>query len=176
MKPNYGRHGAALLLGVCLCASACAQYVWIDAKNIRHYSDRPPPPEIAKNRILKAPPGSMPPQAGDTATGGPAAAGPAAADKPPTDRSTAPPTLADKNAEFQKRRTEAAEKEKKSAEAAENEKERRAMCDSARSNAMTLQSGERLNRTDASGERTAMSDEQRATELAQARKTLSECK
>ncbi|HEU4850995.1 MAG TPA: DUF4124 domain-containing protein, partial [Telluria sp.] len=63
--------GAALLLAT---ASAAAQYVWVDAKGARTYSDRPPPPEVPANKILKAPRGMQQIMAAAT----PPAAAPAA--------------------------------------------------------------------------------------------------
>lgn len=175
MKSNLGKRCTVFLLGLCLSAGACAQYVWIDAKNIRHYSDRPPPPEVPQNRILKAPPGSSSPASAAQA-GDPPSPDKPAAEKTGTDKSAAPPTLADKNAEFQKRRTEAADKEKKAAESAKTENERKVICERARSNAISLQSGERMTRPDASGERAFLSDEARAQELAEVRKITAECK
>src|SRR5471030_2362506 len=44
--------GGALLA---LSAQALAQYIWLDEKGIKHLSDRPPPPSVPDQRILKAP-------------------------------------------------------------------------------------------------------------------------
>ena len=166
MKVIHNQRWAAALLGICFCSAALAQYVWTDEKGTRQYSDRPPPANVPQKRILKAP-------ASAAAGQRPAADAPAAAD--PTAK-PAEPSLAQKNADFNKRRVEQAEKEKKAAEAASTEKERRAQCERIAGQMRALESGERITRTDKDGERTALSDAQRAQEIAEARKLSAECK
>jgi len=167
MKLPHARPAIALILGLAFSAGAWAQYVWIDANNVRHYSDRPPPSDVPQKRILKAPPSAAALQAADA----PASDKQSVAPKVP-----AVPTLAEKNVEFQKRRTEAAEKEKKDAETARSASERKTICERARSNALALESGERLTRADANGQRADLTDAQRAQELAEVRKINTECK
>lgn len=138
--------------------AAFAQYVWVDEKGIRQYSDMPPPPSVPTSRILKQP----------------GAAAQSAASPTPAARQEA--SIADKNTEFRKRKAEQAEKEKKAAEetrlAAENSKN----CERAREYQRALNSGERISRTTASGERSFLTDEQRAQEMNEARRVLQECK
>ena len=42
----------ALSLGA---SAALAQYIWLDSKGVKQYSDRPPPPSVPTSKILKAP-------------------------------------------------------------------------------------------------------------------------
>jgi hypothetical protein len=90
---------AALLTGVLAAAAApaLAQYMWLDEKGVKQLSDRPPPPSVPDKRILKAPgkPTFNPnaPAEDDGAPAADAAAQPKAA-----------PTLAERNADYNKRR------------------------------------------------------------------------
>src|SRR5687767_2366081 len=103
MKSRQWAFGA--LLCAC-CALAQAQWVWVNEKGIRQYTDQPPPASVPPSRILKAPPGHMPDLRKELAEQ-PAdetqrQAKPA---KPPT----AGQKLADRQAEYEQRRREAAE-------------------------------------------------------------------
>ncbi|MBS0307625.1 MAG: DUF4124 domain-containing protein, partial [Proteobacteria bacterium] len=52
-----------ILLALAVCgftASAMAQYIWLDDKGVKQYSDTPPPASVPKKRILKE--GGMPTQ------------------------------------------------------------------------------------------------------------------
>jgi type IV secretory pathway VirB10-like protein len=156
-----------------LCTSpAYAQFIWVDEKGVRQYSDMPPPPSIPKKRILKEP-GSPSPSLSAAPTE-PAAEGtqPTAAAK---DKDKGPMTIAEKNADFQKRRAEQAEKEKKAAEEAQRAADKARNCDQARAYHRALQSGDRIARTDKNGERYFLSDEQRAKETQDAKRVLDGC-
>jgi hypothetical protein len=160
----------AALLGLAVSYSAFAQYVWLDDNGSKQYSDRPPPITVPQNRILKAPRGSaFAPEPAPSAASG-AASAPARKD------ASAPQSIAEKNAEYEKQRPALAEKEKKEAAkeklAADNSKN----CDQARSYQRTLQSGERIARTDKNGERSYMADDQRAREAEDVRQVLAKCK
>ena len=53
---SRGLQLAALLASLWLSmASAHAQYVWVDEKGLKQYSDRAPPASVPLKRILKAP-------------------------------------------------------------------------------------------------------------------------
>lgn len=160
----------ALIAGGCaLAGTALAQYVWIDGSGVKQYSDMPPPVSVPAARILKTPrPVSAPASAVGTAPA-PADAG-ATADKP-----KAPPTLADKNAEFNKRRAEQAEQEKKAAEQSRIAAEKTKNCERARQYQKTLASGVRITSTDKNGERVFLDDAQRAQEQQEAKKVLQDC-
>jgi type IV secretory pathway VirB10-like protein len=155
----------------CLLADgAFAQYVWLDEKGVKQFSDMPPPASVPAKRILKQPGGTAVkavPEASDQAPD--ASAKPAAAPKEPL-------TAAEQNAEFRKRRAEQAEKEKKTAEQAKLAAAKATNCERTRAYQGSLASGERISRTDANGERVYMSDEQREREMQEAQRMLADCK
>lgn len=144
--------------------AALAQYIWLDEKGTKQFSDMPPPPSVPRSRILKQPGGAPP-----------AAPQEAGEDKPAAP-AKAEPTMAEKNADFRKRRTEQAEKEKKAAEEATRTAENAKNCERAREYQRSLESGERIFRTDKNGERAYLSDEQRAQETRDNRRIIAECK
>lgn len=152
-----------------LSASAAAQYAWIDEHGVRQYSDQPPPASVPKQRILKAP--GFPQRAVEDA---PAAAG--GEPKEAAKERQAPMTLAEKNAEYQKRQIERAEKEKKAAQEAKLAADQARNCEQVREYQQSLQSGERIARREKNGERSYLTDEQRAQELRDTQRILSECK
>lgn len=163
------RLAAALALGIFSCA-AWAQYVWTDERGVKQYSDQPPPASVPKNRILKHPSAWQPSGSGNTEA--------AAADAGKTGEEAAKPapTLADRNADFAKRRAEREEKEKKAAEEARIASEKAKNCESARNYRNSLASGQRVALTDKDGQRNYLNDEQRKRELAEADRVLADCK
>ena len=99
---------AAALLAV--SAQALAQYLWIDEKGVKQLSDRPPPPNIPEKNILKAPGKPLfDPNA-------PAPAPAADAAEAPETKTKAAPTLSERHADVNKRKTEAAQAEEKRAD------------------------------------------------------------
>lgn len=156
---------AVALAGI--AGAASAQYIWLDEKGIKQYSDMPPPASVPKKRILKEP-GNVQPSFSSAES----AEKPTNADTPPA----APMTTAEKNAEFNKRRAEQAEKDKKAAEEAKFAAEKAKNCERAREYQRTLSSGARIARTDKNGERTFLTDEQRAAEAREAQRILDDCK
>lgn len=164
-KPFIQRLAAAALaaLFVPLCASA--QYVWIDEKGTKQFSDMPPPASVPNSRILKQPGGTSPAKVAQEA-----------AEEKPSDPARAEPTIAERNAEFRKRKTEQAEKEKKASEEAAQAAEKSKNCERAREYQRSLDSGERITRLDKNGERAYLSDEQRAQESRDNRRVLNDCK
>jgi hypothetical protein len=164
-------NGLAALLLSAGCSMAQAQYLWIDDKGVKQLSDRPPPPNIPEKRILKAPGKPLfnpnaPAEAEDAATSADNAAPPA----------KALPTLAERNADYNKRKTEAAAAEKKSADEARQKADIAANCDAARKNQMALDNGVRMSEYDKSGERRFVTDEQRVEMAKKNRKVLVDCK
>lgn len=160
--------GGALMLFASL---SYAQYVWVDAKGTKQFSDRPPPPGIPAKNIIKQP-GGMPP-AKNAAESVQAESAPAAASAD----DKVPPSLADREAEYRKR-TKAKEEASKKASAANTAKaNNKAACEGARAYKRSLDQGTRVTTTDKNGERAVMDDAQRAAELARANKTIAEaCK
>ena len=160
---------AGALLAMATCAHA--QYVWIDEKGLKQFSDRPPPAATPMKRILKAP-GGVPKAAeaaNDAATDASAPAESAPAAK-------GPPTLAERDAEYRKHKAEKAAKDQKAMEEARSKADKLSNCDAARQNKVTLDSGVRMAVVDKNGERGYMNDEQRTQETARANKALADCK
>lgn len=158
MRPSLLRLALATLLSSACCA-ALAQYVWMDANGVKQYSDVPPPASVPASRILKTP--------------GLAAAQPVA---PAPDASpSAAPSLAEREAEFQKRRAAAEEKRRAEEQQARMETTRKSVCEAARAQKRALGSGERLWRLDASGERRYLDDADRAAQLREVQRTLEAC-
>jgi hypothetical protein len=92
---------AALMLGLAtLPALSHAQYMWLDEKGLKQLSDQPPPLSVPQNRILKQPRGQ-----GVLPDAVPAAAAEGAPEAPEA-KVKRPPTLADRNADFAKRKAE----------------------------------------------------------------------
>lgn len=163
MKRFHFKHVAATtvaLIVLSMTGTAFAQYVWVDEKGVKQYSDMPPPASVPASRILKHR-GGVPAAQSEVET-----ATPAKADL----------TTAEKEAEFRKRRAEQAEKEKKASEQAKHATDKAKHCERAREYNRALESGQRIARTDKDGERTFLTDEQRAQELRDSRRTLEECK
>lgn len=154
--------GAAFMLAT---ASASAQYVWIDAKGSRNYSDRPPPPGVPAHKILKAPSGMEQLMA--------AAKEPA---PPAPEAVSAKEALATREEESRKRRQESAENAKKAQEAARLAAEKKQQCDSARASKAQLESGMRLRSQNAADPRAVMGDEERAAALARTNQALASCR
>lgn len=160
-----------VLLALGLPRAALAQYIWIDDKGIKQLSDRPPPPSVPEKRILKAP-GKVPfnPNAAPLEADAPTGAAPAAeaGAKPP-------PTLAERNEAFNKRRTDAAAAERKTAEEAQQKADIAANCEAARQNQRALDQGMRLANIDKNGERGLMTDQERAELAKKNQKVLAGC-
>jgi hypothetical protein len=171
LKHAFSATAALVLLS--LATSALAQFVWLDEKGVKQYSDLPPPPSVPNKRILKTPGQSLP--RGTTEETGTAAAADADASADSKPDAKAQPTIAEQNAAFQKRKTEQAEKNKKAEQEAKLASNKAENCARARANQRTLDSGARIAQTDASGQRSYMNDQQRAQQNAQNRETLSEC-
>jgi hypothetical protein len=157
----------AMLLGAMLLASmvAHAQYAWIDEKGVRHFSDQPPPTNTPASKILKGPRGATP----ATDARAPAAPAPSAAPAAPA---KAAPTLAEREADYQKRRAQGQEDEKKAALAKKEADNRRENCAAATRDQANLASGRRV-RTQ---QNIVMTEEDKAREQANVTRVLTDCK
>ncbi|MBB3122214.1 DUF4124 domain-containing protein [Pseudoduganella violacea] len=165
-RQAFAAHGAALLAALlCWPALAQAQWVWLNERGVKQLSDQPPPPAVPNSRILKAPRGQMPEPltAAPAADEAPTAEGEAA--PAPDNKPRAKPTLAERNADYNKRRTEAAAAEQKTREETERQTDNAKNCDSIRANQRVLESGERAANYDKNGGRSFISDEQRAQQI-----------
>jgi hypothetical protein len=159
---------ARLLAAAALVAFATlaqAQYMWIDEKGLKQFSDRAPPASVPLKNILKAPRGA--------ASAATLPAEPAAAASPTP---KAAPTLADRNADYRKRAKETAELEQKEMEAGQVRAEELENCQRALLAKQSLESGARIGTQDKNGERGFMTDEQRAVESKKVNKVLAGCK
>ncbi|CAN7366494.1 DUF4124 domain-containing protein [Pseudoduganella sp. LjRoot289] len=184
MKHYRMARAAALMLALSLPALALAQYMWLDEKGLKQLSDQPPPPSVPQNRILKQPrtPGAALPAHGtsnaaqgaaaEASTPAPGADGAAAAPEAKVKR---PPTLADRNADFAKRKTESQAAEQKASEEAARKSEAASNCAAARGDKAALDSGARISQYDKDGQRSFLSDEQRAERSKRNQKILADC-
>lgn len=171
--------GATALLASAPLAQA--QYAWIGANGVRHFSDRPPPPSTPLHKILKAPGHAAPPApvpVSASALSSPAEAaeaGPieAAAAAPPPKR---PSTLAEREAAYRERVKLREEQGKKDQQDTQRQRELAERCQSARQVKAEVASGARIGRIDAGGERSYMTDEEKAAAAARADKILAECR
>lgn len=157
-----------IALAVCAGVANAQQYKWKDSRGRTVYGDVPPA------GVQATPLKSVTVQPAAAAAAAPAAgeAGAKAAAKP-----SKPLTPAEQELEFRRRVKEAQEAAAKQAKEDETERDRRQNCELAREQERTLASGQRVSRVDEKGERYYVDDAQRAQELAQARRSISEwCK
>jgi hypothetical protein len=170
--PSRARALAATAL-MAFATLAQAQYMWIDEKGIKQFSDRAPPPSIPLKNILKAPPGVL--TAPPVLVPSDVAAAPAVATPAPA-KAKAAPTTADRNADYNRRQKEKADLEMKEKEEREAKLAKAEHCEALRLSKRTFESGERIGVQQKNGERGYMSDEQRAAESARTDKALAACK
>jgi type IV secretory pathway VirB10-like protein len=128
-------------------------YKWTDAEGKVHYSDQPPPPNIKEPVTVK-------PRVPSAPTAAPAAEGTPAA---------APKTYVEQDAEFNRRRVEAAEREATEKKAAKEAAEKKKNCEQAKAQLAGVQSGARIARYNDKGERVYLGDAEIAQEAARAK-------
>lgn len=153
--------GKSLLLMALLLAAAGAsaqQYKWVDRNGRVQYGDTPPPGVSAQPLRGSSRPAAPAPAEAPEAP----AAGDAAAKK-------GPPTMAERDAEFRKRREEAEKEQQKQAKAEQEARLKKDNCERAQAAARQLESGQRISRTDVNGERYFLDDAAIAKEAARAR-------
>ena len=155
---------AALLLAAGI---AHAQYVWVDDKGIKQFSDRSPPSSVPEKNILKAP-GRQ--QTLIVAAGQEPAVPAAGAAK------KAPATVAERNVDFNKRASEKAEQDKKAAAQAQSKAAKAEQCAAARDYKAQLDSGVRIGTVGKGGERGFMGDSERAAANAKVNRSLADCR
>ncbi|WP_423681690.1 DUF4124 domain-containing protein [Undibacterium sp. WLHG33] len=158
---------SGFMIATLTCASALAQYVWVDEKGNKQFSDTPPPASTPKNRIIKSQGLSTtrPAEANDAAS----------ASKDAVNAAQKPMTTSSRNEEFNKRRAEQAEKDKKATEEQQAAADKQKNCERARSYQKVLESGQRVATTDKNGERNYLTDAQREKEAADVKKALAGC-
>ncbi|MES2317182.1 MAG: DUF4124 domain-containing protein [Pseudomonadota bacterium] len=148
--------GAVMMLFV---GMAQAQYVWLDADGKKQMSDRAPPASVPLKNILKSP-RPMSPQASDT-TAQPAVAAVA----------KSAPTLADREADYRKRKEIAAKAETEAATKASDQQ----ACANAREYQSRLSTGRRLRAQNKDGQYVVVDDAERARENETNAKVLAQC-
>jgi hypothetical protein len=151
----------ALLSLACLVPlAASAEWQWLDKQGRRVFSDQPPPPDIAPDRVLKqaGQRGVVLPPAAPVATTAPAAA-PGGVDP------ALKPSGKDKVLEQKRKQAEAAEAAKKKEEEDKVAAQRADNCDRARSAKATYASGQRIAIANEKGEREIIDDTRRAAEI-----------
>lgn len=163
--PTPGRIAAALVL-LAFTTLAQAQYIWINEKGVKEYSDRSPPPSIPLKNILKAHGGQQ--AAAEAPPAAPPAAAPAAA-KPA-------PSLADRNADYNRRLKDQAAQAKQAADESAHKAEKAENCRRTLAAKRSIESGERISTVDKNGERRFIDDTERAREGARADKILAGCR
>jgi hypothetical protein len=142
--------------------SLAQQFKWVDKDGRTQYGDTPPPGVKATPLRAPAGPASAPAAEGKAADGKPAA------------KAKGPLTPAEQEADYRKRQLDAQKSREKDEKKAQDEEAKRANCTSAQEQVRVMESGQRVARTDANGERYFVDDDQRAAELAKARKAASQ--
>lgn len=164
----------SLAISALLIASACqAQYVWLDEKGNKQFSDLPPPANISKDKIIKGPNRST---AATSSTPTPTEASSTVGASAANEQLKKPVTTASKNEDYNKRKAEQEEKEKKSAAEQQANSEKLKNCERARAYQKTLESGQRIANTGANGEKNILNDAQRDQELKDTQRILNGCK
>ena len=148
------------LVALLLAGAAHAQYKWVDKDGKTRYGDTPP--AGVKATKLGAP-----------ASGSGPAAAPAAAGK---DAKKGPMTPAEKEQDYRNRQEEAKKDREKEDKEAKEKQAKAEDCARNKEYVMTLESGQRVVRTRADGERYFMDDDQRAQEVAEAKRLMKDCK
>jgi hypothetical protein len=163
MKPTFVKQGI-FLAGLLMSTCALAQFVWIDEHGVKQFSDTAPPSNIPKDHILKQPGRDVPRRSEASAP-----------DAASVDADKAPATVAEKNADYNKRKALQAEKDKKTAEETKRKETDAANCARAKQYLDTLNSGVRMKTAGSDGQQTFMSDDDRAKELQRAQQALADC-
>lgn len=157
---------AGAVLAAALAAPAAhaqALYMWLDDKGLKQLSDQPPPPSVPLNRILRQPRNAPPLLQPQPADGG------------APDSARRPPTLAERNADFNKRRADAAAASQKASQEASQKAAQATNCDNARRDQVALDSGVRMSTFDKDGQQRYLGDEERAARSKQNQAVLAGC-
>jgi hypothetical protein len=157
MKISLLRSLLVVAIAACATSAIAQQYKWVDQNGKTQYGDTPPPG--VKATRLRGP-------------SGPAAPPASAASKDAKGEPKGPLTPAQQDAEFRKRQKEAEKAQEKEAKGADEAREKRENCANSQEQLRLLESGQRVSRTDAKGERYFIDDEQRAADVARARKNV----
>lgn len=138
---------------------AQAQYQWRDANGQMIISDQPPPANVKPSQIIKSAPMAAPTPKVESKD-------------PKLAAAKAPITVAEKEADFQKRRKEQAESQKTSAEKQAAADQKAKHCEDLQQKLRTLSSGMRINTVQKNGEAAAMEGAEREVEVSKTSKEL----
>lgn len=173
MKKRYATSASIAAILMLFIQSSQAQYVWLNEKGAKQYSDQPPPKTVPRDRIIKAP-GSQTRMIEAAATT--ESASNTNSTKSEIDKLQKPATLASKNEDFNKRKIAKEEAEKKAEAEKQANQDKEKNCARARAYQQSIEGGMVIATRDQNGERVILDETQRARELADAKKITSECK
>ncbi|WP_395007566.1 DUF4124 domain-containing protein [Undibacterium sp.] len=158
---------SSFIVSLLLSNIAIAQYIWLNDKGVKQYSDTPPPKSVPRDKIIKTPAGIVRGAASPTAS---------SETKSDSDKLEKPVTLASKNEDFNKRKLAREEAEKKASSDAQQAEAKNKNCERAKSYKQSLEEGMLIMSRNKDGERVTLDEGQRAKELTEVKKTLSDCK
>lgn len=161
---------AGLILSLLLSQSVMAQYIWLNEKGIKQYSDTPPPASVPRDKIIKTPFGTA------RAVSAAAPAENTSATSASNPKLEKPVTIASKNEDFNKRKLAKEEAEKKSADEKQQNADKAKNCERAKSYKQSLDEGMLIMSRDKNGERIPLDEAQRAREMADVKKVLADCR
>lgn len=133
--------------------SVLAQFVWVDEKNVTHYSDLPPPAAISSSRTLTLSAGHQTEQVNKNQSA----------------------TLAEQESTYQKRRTEQQRQKQAAEQESKHKTSQDTNCALARANQRLLDSGVRIAQLDAHGASIPMNTQQRTEQKRQNQEILDQC-
>jgi hypothetical protein len=160
----------SISLALACTNTAFAQYIWLNDKGVKQYSDQPPPKSVPKDKIIKSPFGVA--RATENTNSEPKNN---EAGKSEIEKIEKPVTLAKKNEEFNKRKIAKAEADKKAETEQQNTEAKAKNCERAKSYKQSLDEGVLIMTRNKNGERIPLDETQRAKEAAEAKKILGEC-
>lgn len=174
MQKKYVLFLVVLSMSYAVTQNCVAQYVWLNEKGGKQYSDMPPPKNTPKERILKAPGGvnriiveSNNTDSDNTKNSAP---------KSEIEKLQKPQTAINKNEDFNKRKIAKEEAEKKAETERQAAADKEKNCARAKSYQQTIESGMIITSRDQNGERIILDETQRAKELADVKKVTGDCK
>ncbi len=173
MQKRYAISIISLVISLPFVQNCYAQYVWLNEKGAKQFTDVPPPKNVPKERILKAPRGvaqntDITHNEGENARNG--------TPKTEIEKLQKPQTAANKNEDFNKRKIAREEAEKKAESEKQAAADKEKNCARAKSYQQTIESGMLITSRDQNGERVILDENQRAKELADVKKVTSDCK
>lgn len=167
MQKNRHLLLSSFIVSLLLSNIAVAQYIWLNDKGVKQYSDTPPPKSVPRDKIIKTPAGNVRGTANSAAS---------SETNPDADKLEKPVTLTSKNEDFNKRKLAREEAEKKANSEAQQAEEKNKNCERAKSYKQSLDAGMLIMSRNKDGERVTLDEAQRSKELTEVKKTLADCK